>query len=412
MPRASIVIPAYNAQGFIERTIASAQAQTISDIEIVCVDDGSTDQTLALLRRIAQDDPRIRVIAQENGGEGPARDTGLAAATGDWLYFLDADDLMAPTLLEKAIAYGEETGADIVVFRTMMLDDQTGERRLCEWSFKREWTADDVFCPREHPERILNSFQNWVHNKLFRGAFVRQHDLHFQHVHRTADLLFTCSALVLAQRIALLDEPLHDYRVNNPQSAMATSDSYPLDFYAAFLALRTFLEEHDLWDLYRTSFVNWAIEGVVVNLRGARSYEGYRTIADTMCGGGFRALGITDFPRDDSDMPHYYDQLRPLVDGAPAEALFRLASALRSELTTAQTDASAGRMRIGELEERSARDRRIITDQEGQIVRLTRELDETRQDFFNVTNSRSFAIGRALTKVPRAVRDLLSARRR
>ena len=418
MPKASIVIPCYNAERFVRDTVASAQAQTIADIEIICVDDGSTDQTLAVLEELVAGDDRIQVISQENGGEGPARDAGLRAATGEWLYFLDADDLMLPNLLERAISRGEQTEADIVVFRTIMLDDQTAEQYVCDWSFKRDWVDEDVFCPREHPNHVFNSFQNWVHNKLFRGSFVRKHKLHMQQVHRTADLLFTCRALAEANLIALLDEPLYQYRVNNAESAMATSDSYPLDFYDGFVALKDSLVENQTWNLYHDSFVNWAIEGIAVNLRVTRSYEGFCTIVKKLWQEGFAELDIADFPRSKSDMAYYYDQIRPLVEGSVEESLFRIAKSFQGEQATTATIASNERMNVrrlegnvARLEEDLKRERDTVAKRDRRIAILEAELASAREDFHNVTNSWSFKIGRAITAVPRGVLHVIRHRR-
>lgn len=389
MPVASIVIPCYNAQKHLQDCVASAQAQTVSDIEVICVNDGSTDDTLQILRRLAGEDSRIRIIDQPNGGEGPARDAGLCAATGDWLYFLDSDDLMEPTLLEEAIASCTRHDADIVVFRTMMLDEQTKEKRLCEFSFKRSWTTEDCFVPSEHPDHLFNSFQNWVHNKVFRGSFVREHNLHMQHIHRTADLLFTCRALTLARRIALIDKPLHAYRVNNMQSAMQTSDAYPLDFYNAFLALRESLEQDGTWELYHDSFVNWAIEGVCINLRYARSFEGYSTIVQTMKSEGLQALDIAGFSRQKSDRTFYYDNVLCLKDLSSEEVLFRYASIYKVETNDAQTECSRLRLECGHLRQ---------------------ERDHYLNDLLiPITNSASYKIGRAITSIPRKVRDLVGA---
>ena len=413
MPKASIVVPCYNAQDYLEETLASAQAQTVSDIEIICVDDGSTDSTPDILRQRASADSRIRVLSQENSGEGPARDAGLVAATGEWVYFLDADDLMDPTLLAEAIAQGEQTDSDIVIFQTTMLDDQTGEHRPCEWAFKRDWAVSDTFSPREYPGHIFNSFQNWVHNKLFSNAFLQSHDLHMQRVHRTADLLFTCRALAEARRITLIDKSLHLYRINNVHSAMSTSDLYPLDFYKAFLALRTSLEEHGLWELYRDSFVNWAIEGIAVNLRFAKTYDTYRAIASELQQGGFDRLGITEFPREKSDLPFYYDQIRPLVEGSSEETLFRIAKSYRDEHGGAETAASHARMRIEELEETARRSeaalaesREALMSSDDVIKEQRQRIEELESVLESVTGSASFKAGRAITFLPRHARDL------
>lgn len=380
MPAASIVIPCYNAARFVRQTVASAQAQSVADIQIVCVNDGSTDDTGAILRQLASEDSRIRIIDQQNAGEGPARDAGLCAATGTWLYFLDADDIMEPQLLERAMGAGERDASDLVVFRTLMLNEQTGEEGVCAWSFKRDWMPNDYFCPREHPEHVFTSFQNWVHNKLFRGSFVRSHDLRFQHVHRTADLLFTCRAMAEAGRVSLLDEPLHHYRVNNPSSAMATSDSYPLDFLEGFAALRASLEHQGTWELYHDSYVNWVIDGIVTNLRLVRSYEGFAAIASYLTDGGFDAFDVSDFPREKSDNLMFYDLAHTLRTKTVDEALFGFMWAYRN--------------RLGEVE--------------NELSRCRMELCEN-QPLNDVMNSASFRIGRAITSLPRTLRDRLAS---
>lgn len=116
MPKASIIIPCYNAEKYLPDTLMSARYQTERDIEIICVDNNSTDATRDILEQAAAEDSRIQVLEEKTAGEGPARQKGFVAATGKWLYFLDADDLMEPQLLEHAIARGENTDADLVIF--------------------------------------------------------------------------------------------------------------------------------------------------------------------------------------------------------------------------------------------------------------------------------------------------------
>jgi glycosyltransferase involved in cell wall biosynthesis len=100
-PLVSIVIPAYNAARTLEATVQSALKQTVTDIEVIIVDDGSTDDTLAVGRRIA--DSRVKVISQRNGGASSARNAGIRAATGKYVALLDADDLWVPHKLERQL---------------------------------------------------------------------------------------------------------------------------------------------------------------------------------------------------------------------------------------------------------------------------------------------------------------------
>lgn len=363
MPLASIVIPCYNAEAYISQTLDSACAQSIEDIEIICVDDGSTDATGKILAAKAQEDPRIHIFSQANAGEGPAREFGRTKAQGTWLYFLDADDIMEPTLLEDAIEKGNDTRADIVIFKTRELDNQTGELRSFYWSFVTDWLEaprgdvalqgktgierivlgdqTGVFCPREHPARIFNSFQNWVHNKLFRKSFVDARGLYFQAVHRTADLLFVCRALAEADRIALVDKELHQYRVNNTLSALNSSDAWPLDFYYAFLELRSALEARGLWLLYHDSYVNWVQEGVAMNLQRARSFDAFMSIVH--CMRDERGLAKLDFlssSRTCAINPDRWDRCYAILNASNEELLYSYFAKERQRAEKAETESS------------------------------------------------------------------------
>lgn len=108
-PLFSVVIPAYNAARTLEATVRSAANQTVRDLEIVIVDDGSRDDTLAVARAIAE--PRVRVLTQPNGGAAAARNTGIEAATGKYVALLDADDLWVPAKLERQLEVLESGGS-------------------------------------------------------------------------------------------------------------------------------------------------------------------------------------------------------------------------------------------------------------------------------------------------------------
>ena len=109
----SIVMPCYNCETSLARTVRCVQAQTVSDWELIAVDDGSTDGTGAALDGLAQNDARIRAIHQANGGVSRARNIGMAAAEGEWLAFVDADDVLPPDALQTLLAL-DNSAADIL----------------------------------------------------------------------------------------------------------------------------------------------------------------------------------------------------------------------------------------------------------------------------------------------------------
>lgn len=109
----SIIVPVYNLEAYIERTVASIQAQTYQNLEIILVDDGSRDNSLVLLRRLEKVDSRIKVISQENAGVTCARIAGVEAATGEWIGFVDGDDLIDPDMYDRLLSNALKYGADI-----------------------------------------------------------------------------------------------------------------------------------------------------------------------------------------------------------------------------------------------------------------------------------------------------------
>ena len=353
MPAASIVIPCFNSERCLPETLRSAQNQSLRDLEIICVDNGSIDRTRSIIEDAANRDTRIRYVFEKEVGEGFARDAGLGMASGDWLYFLDSDDIMRPQLLERAISRGEDAFADLVIFRTEYLDDVTQEVRDCPECFDiawiRNWTEELVFSPRHNPERLFNSFQNWVHNKLYRRDFIVNHDIHFQHLHRMADILFTCRSLAEAERIALLDTPLHLYRTNNAESALNTSDAYPLDFYRAFVKLRESLENDGTWKLYDVSFFNWAEEAVAMNLYRSKSMEGFASIVDTMKNEGISKLGIDCLTEEKIVNPIRHECCKAIAEQELNEILFLYFQLEKRHLKSLETELSQKQIEIKQL---------------------------------------------------------------
>lgn len=125
----SVIIPAMNAEKFIEATIRSVLAQTYSDFEIIVIDDGSTDATVSIVEALARTDPRIRLHRNgKNCGVGETRNRGFSLAKGKWVALLDSDDVWRPEKLEKQLALAHSSGADIIYCSYALVDERTGEK--------------------------------------------------------------------------------------------------------------------------------------------------------------------------------------------------------------------------------------------------------------------------------------------
>lgn len=124
MPTVSVIIPVYKVERYLDACVASVTAQTYADLEILLVDDGSPDRCPDLCDAWAAKDPRVRVIHRENGGLSAARNSGIDAAKGDFLLFVDSDDLLEPDAVQRAVDAQRQHDADLVIFNLTYVDEE------------------------------------------------------------------------------------------------------------------------------------------------------------------------------------------------------------------------------------------------------------------------------------------------
>ncbi|MGO5178209.1 glycosyltransferase family 2 protein [Collinsella sp. LCP21S3_E4] len=217
MPIVSVIIPSYNATDYIAQTLESVLAQTLTDIEVIVVDDGSTDNTRNIVADFANKDPRLMLVEQANQFAGVARNNGMSKAQGKYLYFLDADDYIETTTLEELVNAIEQHGADIAIAKSEGFDNTTGDT----WTIDGALNGVDFDRPIAHAEycdRLFQSFIGWPWDKLFRKEFIDKTALTFQPLRTTNDALFVFCALALAETIVCLDSVLFHHRTNNKNS--------------------------------------------------------------------------------------------------------------------------------------------------------------------------------------------------
>jgi len=132
MPAISVVIPVYNTESYIADCLASIHGQTFQDFEAIIVDDGSTDGSASIAKEFAKEDPRFRIVSQENKGLSEARNAGIEVAEGDWITFVDSDDMLAPNFLQALFNTAMQTGADIACCAKLFFGEgvvsRSGER--------------------------------------------------------------------------------------------------------------------------------------------------------------------------------------------------------------------------------------------------------------------------------------------
>lgn len=267
MARVSVVIPVYNTAAYLRQCLDSVAEQTLSDIEIICVDDGSTDESAAILAEYAAKDSRFSVLTRNNAGPGAARNTGLALAGGEFVIFLDSDDRFEPDYLEKVVRCALATGADITVCKSAVFDTETGKELPSEWTLKdRYLPAGDSFAPVQAADRLFQFTYGWPWDKLYKADFIKKNGLNYPELPNSEDLVFVFQSLALASSIAIVNETLVHHRTNRLSSVSNSLRFAPDVPYRALSLLRDSLKRRNIYEIYECTFLNWAMEFLVWNV--------------------------------------------------------------------------------------------------------------------------------------------------
>lgn len=255
----SVVMPVYNGEGFLRECLDSVCGQTLRDIEMICVDDGSSDSSVEILREYAAKDSRVRVVEQPNSGAAVARNKGIEMARGKYLSILDSDDRFERRMLEKMVSRAEKTDAQIVICRCDGFEDGTDKPVPMAWSLQEEFIPSRVFSGAGMGDALFFFAQGWAWDKLYRADFVRENKLEFENLRSSNDLGFTFLSLALAERITTVkDVFVHQRRGRD--ASLSRSRQVKCDcFYHALLALRGELERRGLLGRTEKAFANLCV---------------------------------------------------------------------------------------------------------------------------------------------------------
>ena len=204
MPKVSVIMPCYKSRSTLAAAVESVRRQSVTDWELIAVDDGSPEKDGELLETLAADERRLRVLRQENAGVSAARNAGILAARGEWLFFLDADDRMEETALETLLSLADD-GADILCGAYRLLDRGTGEERV-------------VCCARGDLAAIQESLirgdsaLNSMCARLYRRKMIAEHGiLAPAGIAVGEDVLFNLEAFAAARAWRMTDDVVYTY---------------------------------------------------------------------------------------------------------------------------------------------------------------------------------------------------------
>ena len=221
-PQISIIMPVYNVEKYLEKSLATLLEQTFRDFELICVDDGSTDRSKIILESYKSKFRSMIILSQKNKGAGAARNTGMKKASGEYIFFMDADDLCGKNLLKKALICAKKTSADIVCFHFNRLYSDGSIKKFDGYHSKLLPEGIECFNYQDCHAHIMDVINPTPWNKLYKREFIIDNDLFFEEISSTNDITFAAVSCAKAGRIAPLDEVLYTYRVGHENTITST----------------------------------------------------------------------------------------------------------------------------------------------------------------------------------------------
>ena len=219
--KVSVVVPAYNVEKYIKKSLDSILNQTLRELEIICVNDGSTDNTKKILEEYAEKDNRIKIINKENGGLSSARNVGMQVAIGEYLGFVDSDDWIEPQMYEKLYEKAKADNSEMVICSVYKYDDKAKQVVNDDKYYTLGYFPDEYFkSPFNHNETkdFLLQIPVMAWNKIYKRDFIEQKGAQFPEGFIFEDGPFFFLIYFDMKRVSLVREQLYYYRVNRPHS--------------------------------------------------------------------------------------------------------------------------------------------------------------------------------------------------
>lgn len=227
-PRVSVIVPMYNVECYLDQCVRSLFAQTLKDIEIILVDDGSPDNCGQMAENYAKKDKRVKVVHRANGGLGPARNSGMEVASGEYIGFVDSDDWVEPQMYAELVAAADRTNADVCFSGIQLtVNGVKGDRTPNPFAGRLLIGQDEIFEMRRSFYGGIPDKNLWepvplsVWTAVYRREFIERHDIRFRAI-RSEDKFFNTAVCRAASRVTAIGETRYNYRKDGQASITHT----------------------------------------------------------------------------------------------------------------------------------------------------------------------------------------------
>ena len=255
----SVIIPVYNVENYLNECLDSVINQTLEDMEIICIDDGSTDNSPHILKEYSKKDKRIKIITKENGGQATARNLGIKEAQGEYIAFVDSDDFIEPTMFEKLYTKAKDNNLDIAMCKIATYDNQTEEIKDNVWYYMLGVFRDfekDIFNHKDTKEFTCHIAVT-PYNKIYKTTLLKENNILFPEGLIFEDEKFFYDTYLRAKRVSIVDEFLYYYRINRKGSTVDTiKDNDFSDIVPISKLIRETFKETDNYEDYKILLSN------------------------------------------------------------------------------------------------------------------------------------------------------------
>ena len=279
----SVIVPCYNAEKFLHKCLNSLINQTFKDIEIICVNDCAKDSTAEILAEYEKLDSRISIVNHEqNKGLSAARNSGIAVAKGDYISFIDSDDFVELTMMEKLYNKAIATGAELVIGNLYLYFEDTGKTQIFRDERYFTYLQGRVFkLVDEAP--LVSCIAAW--DRLYKKELITENNLQFPVGLVYEDQPFSIQAMQLAKGITVVNEPLYYYRKNAGGSITDNekkNDRYKFNFLEITRLSKTFMKEQGVYDVLRKEYMPYHFFNAAVHQHYITDKKKFKEFFDKM----------------------------------------------------------------------------------------------------------------------------------
>lgn len=257
--KVSVIVPIYNVEMYLVEALDSLQRQTLHDIEIICVNDGSKDNSLSIMKKYAEKDERFIIIDKENGGYGKAMNVGLDRATGEYIGILEPDDYVPLNMYEDLYLVAKEHNLDFVKadFYRFTTDEKTEDKHMVYNHLdKSHENYNTVLCPTEKPHVTKFIMNTW--SGIYKRSFIEEHHIRHNETPGASfqDNGFFWQTFMYAKRVMFLDKPYYCNRRDNPNSSVNSKEKvYCMNIeYDYIRDIFMKKENRELWEILKSYY--------------------------------------------------------------------------------------------------------------------------------------------------------------